>query len=203
MAILTVQPSAKDNFLYKFVPDTNRGTDTYLYMYDLHTHLARPVLEFDIPELSAGATLVSAYLQLYYYNYAVNDPVGRTVWAYKLSRTDWVELQSTWNIYKTGSNWTAPGGDYVTSNPSGGSIVMPSGYGWVSWNVLDIVQDAYDGSIPAEFLVRYADEAPGSYSAVRFYSKEYTDDITLRPKLIINYQLADGDLIGIGVIRKS
>ncbi|GAH07096.1 unnamed protein product, partial [marine sediment metagenome] len=111
-----------------------------------------------------------------------------TVWAYKLTRTDWVELEATWNIYKTASNWTAPGGDYVTSSPVGGSIVFPAGFGWMTWNVLAIVQDAYGGSIPAEFLVKFETEGLASGgSQPAFHSKNFTDDTDLQPKLVIDY----------------
>ncbi|GAI55677.1 unnamed protein product, partial [marine sediment metagenome] len=101
--------------------------------------------------------------------------------------TDWVETQATWLIYKTGSNWTAAGGDYVTSSPSGGSAIVPTPPGWMSWDVLAIVQDAYDGSNPAEFLVRFETEEDALGWNCDFYSNKYTGDTSLCPKLVIEY----------------
>lgn len=189
---LTVQPSAKDTFLSQGAPTTNYGSLTCLFMKNEVNLPLRPILEFDISELPAGATLISASLELYYYLYADNDPVGLTVWAYKLTRTDWVELQATWNNYKTATPWTSAGGDYVTSAPSGGSTTFPAGYGWMTWNVLAIVQDAFDGEISAEFLVKFAaeDKALGDRSRPYLYSNDYTDNLTLRPKLVIEYEVA-------------
>lgn len=206
---LTIQPSAKDTYLAEPSPTSNYGADEYLYLADSIGYTRRPILEFDISELPVGATLTSAVLQLYYYTYSGDNPTGKTVWAYKLTRTDWVELEATWNIYKTGSNWTTSGGDYVTSGPSGGSTTFPAGYDWLAWSVLDIVQDAYDGSVAAEFLVKFETEQLASgWSGLSFRSTDYTTDPTKQPKLVIDYAVAptsvtDGDLIGIGIIRKS
>lgn len=183
---LTVQPSAKDTYISENEPDTNFGGLDYVQTYDRTARARRPILEFDISELPAEATLTSASLQLYYYVY-YQSPEGRTVWAYKLTRTDWVELEATWNDYKTDTPWTSAGGDYVTSNPAGGSTVFPHDYGWMSWDVLAIVQDAYNSSNPAEFLVKNETEGLADYAQARFYSREYTGDTSLCPKLVIDY----------------
>ena len=185
----TVQPGAKDTYLNGNAKTTNYGTATYLYILNRSSRAMRPIVEFNITGIPAGATLNSASLQLYYYNYANTNPSGKTVWAYKQTHTDWVENQATWNIYRTGSNWTTAGGDYVTSNPSGGSTTFPaSKLAWMSWDVLAIVQDAYANSIPAEFLIKFETEGlSANYSRGYFYSNNYTTDITLRPQLIITY----------------
>lgn len=186
---LTVQPSAKDTHIRSSLATTNYGSDTGLTIFDRSSDKIRAILEFSLSGLYVGATINSASLQLYYYGYYNNDPVGKTVWAYKLTRTDWVEAEATWNIYKTDSNWTAAGGDYVTSAPSGGSVAVPASYGWTAFDVLAIVQDAYAAAVSAEFLAKFADEtiSDALSAAVYWYSKEYTGDTSLRPKLVIDY----------------
>ncbi len=117
---LTVQPSAKDNVLSEISPTTNYGSLTQINVrqsYGAHGSINRSIAEFDISSLPGSITISAATLGLYYYSFSddpgfYTDPIGKTVWAYKLTRTDWVELESTWNIYKTGSNWTTPGGDF-------------------------------------------------------------------------------------------
>lgn len=188
---LTVQPSTKDNYLNEGSANTNYGTSISIGVRDQLNITYRCPIEFDISAIPAGQQIDVATLQLYYVDYSANgyiDPVGKTVWAYKLSRTDWVEDESTWNIYKTGSNWTAAGGDYVTSSPSGGSTVFPAGYGWMSWNVLAIVRDAYPAAV-VEFLVKLATEGLSSnYSRAWWRSNDFAPyDPTLCPKLYIEY----------------
>ncbi|MBA7586965.1 hypothetical protein ES708_28972 [subsurface metagenome] len=186
---LTVQPSAKDAMIHEGAPTNNYGGTNNVQVYDYPENSIRSLLEFDISGLPA-ATLDAASLQLYFYQWYDYDPVGKTVWAYKLTRTNWVELEATWDIYKTGSSWTTAGGDYVTANPAGGSTTFPADkLAWMTWNVLAIVQDAYDGSIAAEFLLKYETEQvpkPG-YSECLWHSKDYTGDDSLRPKLVIDY----------------
>jgi len=185
---LIVQPSAKDTFIRSDNPTTNYGTDILLKTYDRDTLTIRPLLEFDISGLPADQTLLSATLELYYVEISGTDPVGKTIWAYKQSHPDWVEAEATYNIYKTGSNWTNPGGDYVTSDPAGGSTTFPADYGWMSWDILDICQDAYDSSIAVEILLRFETEGLSSeYSGGYFYSNNYSTAY-YRPKLTIEYE---------------
>jgi len=188
MAILTIQPSSKDTFIRENWPTTNFGSETYLQLTDKIDVVRRCLLEFDISTLPSGESINSITLMLYYYSYSGDDPDGIQVKAYKLIRNDWVELQATWEIYKTGSDWTADGGDYVTSDPAGATLVMPGSYGWVSFNVKAIVDDAVanEWSV-AEFLIRLASEDVDDYS-ILFYSNNYTGDTSLCPKLVIDYE---------------
>jgi len=188
---LVVQPSSKDTYFRLSYPDNNYGGLAYLTINDDWDNVYRGILEFDISGLPSGATLDSASFQLYYGSKSGTDPSGKTVWAYKLTRTDWVESEATWNSYKSGSAWTDAGGDYVTSSPSGGSTTFPASYGWVAWNVLAIVQDAYDNTNPAEFLVKFEDETLTSgYGYATLYPREYTTDPDLQPTLVIEYEVA-------------
>jgi len=191
--ILVVQPTVKDAYISHGSPNSNFGNYVWIECYDYINSVTRSLLEFDISELPADATITSASLQLYYYFGQFHDPVGKTIWVYKQTHTDWVELEVDWYDYKGTTDWTAFGGDYVTSSPAGDSIVVPADYGWMSWNVLAIVQDAYNNTIPAEFLLKYEDETvtgDEDYAASWFHSKEYTDDTDLQPKLTIGYTAA-------------
>lgn len=193
---LTVQPNTKDTYILENVPTLNFGSYVDIIVRDEVDKTGRSILEFDISGLPGEAILSAASLQLRYCNYQHTNPSGKTVWAYKLTRTDWVELEATWNIYKTGSNWTATGGDYVTSDPSGGSITFPADCAWMIWNVLAIVQDAYDGSIAAEFLIKFETEDLASgYSLVYFHSNNYTVITDLCPKLVIDYTAVEAPTV--------
>lgn len=185
---VTKQPSDADNCLNETAPNQNYGTLTYIMLGSYENLRRRGIDKFDFSaDIPAGATINSATFSLYYYGNYV-DPVGRTYWAYKLTRTDWTELGSTWNKYDGTNNWTTAGGDYVTSDPAGGSAVVPATFGWMNWDVQAIVQDAVDnvGRV-AHFLIRDETEGAGANFISYFYSKEYTTDTSLRPKLYIDY----------------
>lgn len=177
--------ATKDSYGRVNSPTSNYGTATDLRVSQ-GGEKARSWFEFDISAIPAGQVITSATLSLYYSSYIGTNPSGQTVWAYKLIRIDWVESEVTWNIYKTGSSWTTAGGDYVTSDPSGGSTTFPgAGGAWLTWNVTDIVQDAYDSEDSVEILIRYNDESPTSYARAFLNSKENASN---KPKLTVVYE---------------
>jgi hypothetical protein len=188
---LVVQPGAKDATLNHQFPTSNAGTSSPIQIADRSSLQLRGIFEFDISALPAGQNLTSATFGLYYYSYGTNNPSGKSISVFKLTRTDWVEAECTWNIYKTGSNWSTAGGDYDSDGtPASGNTTFPSSYGWMSWNVLAICQDAYSNSLSAELLQRFDNEAAASFSYASFYSREYSTDTTKRPKLTIEYEAA-------------
>ncbi len=186
MPTLTIQPSDIDTYLNSGDPPGNYGGVTYLKVYAQADEISRSILKFDFSALPDGAFISAATLSLYYYSNNALDPVGRIYWAYEVVQTEFVELEATWNRYKIDNNWTAPGGDYTITN--GASIVMPAGYGWVSWNVLALVQHFQSVHAEIAYLL-IKDETEAANREARFYSNNYVDDTTLCPKLIIAYAL--------------
>ena len=180
--------ASKDVSPYQGSPTSNFGATTTMYIRDRDGNKGgRIFCGFDLSGVPEGAEVTSATLSLYRYGWG-DSGEGRTLWAYKLTRTDWVEAEATWNIYKTGSDWTTPGGDYVTSDPAGGSFVIGADAAeWMNFDVKAIVEDAIDNESNAEFLVRYAVENRADHAMLYVYSKEYADDTSLRPKLVIEY----------------
>ena len=184
-ATYTKQPSAKDNHFYQGRPDENNGDITYLWFRRVAGTETWDILNFNISDLPAGAVISSAKLYLYYYDISDADPVGESVDAYKITRDNWTELGSTWNKYDGTNNWTTPGGDYVTSNPAGGNTTFPASFGWMSWEIKAIVEDAIanvGSSVNVIVKGTTTDTAGAS-----FYSNNYTTDTSLRPKLVIEY----------------
>ena len=65
---------------------------------------------------------------------------------------------------------------------------------WAEWDVTDLAQrwvgtDAYAGAPQLNAGVQMTCSNPGSGSGGRFYSREWPDDPTLRPMLIIEYEV--------------
>lgn len=186
-------PSTKDNFLGED-QDINHGTETFIALNNGPFGAYRPILGFDISTLSNALLIEEARMKIYYYTEANDDPSGLTVWAYKLTRDDWHEEQSSWNSYKTGSSWSSAGGDYVTSNPSGDSQDMPAamGHRWMEFDVKDIVQDAIDNELThVNILVKFADEDDPADHTPSFYSNNEETQTAKRPRLDIYYKTAN------------
>lgn len=186
MPTLTIQPCDLDAMLWEEYPDTPRGDYHYIQIRPYGSQLKRGLLKFDFSALPVGAVISAATLSLYFY-LEVNNAQGRTCWAYELTQGEWVELEATWNSYKTGSAWAAAGGDYTTVN--GASALVPADYGWMDWNVLALVQHFQtEHAEIAHFLLKDGSE-DSSVFTYEFHSREEgVESPTTTPKLVIQYE---------------
>jgi hypothetical protein len=196
MSLLTIQPSTIDNMLVENVPDNNLGAGAAISIYSSSAANRRIIIQFDFSALPAGSSITAATLELYYGTYITNDPVGRLLWANELTETGWTETKSTWNAaYDAdldGVNdagdifWATPGGDFITTDRA--SCVVPAAFGWLSWNVLALVTH-FQGNHNkiANFLIHDGTEGSATQYVVYCFSREYTTDTTLCPKLVITY----------------
>jgi len=145
----------------------------------------KSLLAFNFSALvPAGATITVATLKLNCYTYAAS----RTLTVQRLLRTDWVEMQSTWNIFKTSSNWGTAGAlnattDFTTTDAATTSL---TGTGWLNWDVTNQVKTAFAsvGGI-AHFVLSESGGADGVVN--QYHAREYTTNTALRPQLYIEY----------------
>ncbi len=188
---LTVQPSAADTFMRDGASSNNNfGTQTSIWLKkSIVCYNRRGILGFDFTALDDSAVIESAYLDLYYFDNSIGvNPVGETVEVNRVTQTDWVEGEATWNNYKSATPWTTAGGDYTVTDQA--TAVMPAAYGWVRWTVTDQVKYAQSNTSEiANLLVKFVSSASSNVGA-RFYTKEFTTDQSKQPKLIINYSRA-------------
>jgi hypothetical protein len=89
-----------DTYISSYDPTVNYATDQDLAMWlgDSFGSL----IKFNLSTVPAGATVSSATLGLYAYEFTANGG-GDTVYVYRLLR-DWVDTQANWSVYKTGSS---------------------------------------------------------------------------------------------------
>jgi len=184
----------------------------------------RSLLSFDLSSLPEDANLItSATLGLYYFNYSGSsghsDPVGRTIDVHALTRS-WTELGSTWQARDDYDQpaplyWDSYLGGVPAYNPGGGdpnaaietSAVVPAVFGWMTWDVTDLVSDWVDGLDNLGLILKDSDEiesSPGgkiSYMT-RFRSAEFSDTPSLRPYLEVGYvpEPTTAALVGIGLL---
>jgi uncharacterized repeat protein (TIGR01451 family) len=181
--------ATKDTRLIQQAPTTTFGTESIIAIQKWNgSNTQHALLEFDVSDLS-GATITSAQLQLYYFGQGPSgvNPAGLSASVYKLTRTNWAESFATWITYDGYVSWTTPGGDYTTSSPSGGSATFGA-FGWMTWDITAIVQDAAsNASGKVELLVKFTTETVGTNYAPVFYSRNY-GDANLVPRLLVSTQ---------------
>ncbi len=188
----TVQPCDIDSHMSSGNPTTNYGDAIRLDFLDQSTNTQRPLMKFDFAaEVPSNATITLARTSLRYIEFLNNDPNGRELQCCKLTRNDWIELEATWNIYKTGSNWTTAGGDYVTTNPAMVTATCPAAFGWIDFTTTAIFQDAQlNTNQIANLLFKYTNEAHASPGWLRCASSENATTAN-RPKTYIEYTLPE------------
>lgn len=184
----TIQPSNQDTFINGAFPGLNYGGGAELIVRAASaTESYRVLVQFDLSSIPSGATVTSATLKLYYYEWGTADPVGRTIWGYRLTQS-WTEMGASWLQYDGTNSWSSSGGDYTLDG--GSSATVPSSYGWMTWTVTDIVKAWIEDSEPnCGFLIKDATETSTPWCATEFYSRDTTnpDHTELQPILEITY----------------
>jgi len=181
-------------------PDATAGKDTYLRsgnranrnyggsnMIHVERNRRNGLVEFDLSTIPAGATLVSATLELFLENdgnNAVQIDVHRVTQA-------WVEGTktgngnadgATWNDYDGSNPWASSGGDFDPAVVA--STIVPTGNNtWHQWDITALVSDWLNNTVPNNGILL---EQVGPRDRVQFASSE-NGNATLNPKLTITY----------------
>jgi len=130
-------------------PDTNLHTwSCGIFHFGAKGDLRRAIMAFDLASapvvgspLVGGEIITDAYLEGECTS--IFGAGGHSAFVARITRDDWVETEGTWNVYKTGSNWTTPGGDYDTVTPPSVSFTTPTALGAYSIpGLLGFVTDA-------------------------------------------------------------
>jgi hypothetical protein len=111
----TTIKSTKDSYLKSSSSaDNNYGSAKLLCNYKDNPDISsayRSLISIPLSNIENGEVFKLKLYPYYYQNISLVP--GTIIRVYKLTRSDWVETEVTWNIYKTGSPWTTAGGDYV------------------------------------------------------------------------------------------
>ena len=148
---VTLHPMADTRILSLF-PTSNFGLDI-LATYNAAGNEQRSLLQFDLAQVPAHATIHSAVLRLYGIPFA-GSTTATSISAYRVAR-DWQELQATWMVAVTGQAWVHPGGDLLGSD--GAYLGSPYGtwsgdqsptYRWYEVDVTTLVNEQVQGLQP-------------------------------------------------------
>lgn len=183
---VTLAPTADTDIDYD-IPTTNFGSQPDLYLskgYEAH-----PLLQFDLSGISAGRTVKSATLRLYFNTLQVNAKSASkttknlTLNVHALTKS-WKELEATWKIRLTGTNWTTQGGDYRSTSVTSMALAKNSTPGvWLEFDVTPLVQEWVDGVTANNGLIL---ETPtSSTEELIFASREGASN---PPELVVTYK---------------
>ncbi|MGQ9567272.1 MAG: DNRLRE domain-containing protein [Anaerolineae bacterium] len=172
-----------DTFLSSWNPTRNYAGADYLGVRSLGVMGA--LVRFDVSQVPADATVVSATLSVYV-RYRSN---GNWMWleAYDVYR-DWVDAQATWYQARTGVNWGQPGcGD--TSTDRAGTptdrAYMQADKTWYTLDITPLVQRWVQNAATNRGVFLWGNS---SGSVEYDISSAEAEDPALRPKLTIAYR---------------
>jgi len=177
-------------------PDNTAGLDVYIDSsnsttnYDFLDYFrvdsksladkgVRILIKFDVSSIPSNALIISAILTL-----VLKDVSGSNTLNLHEATTDWVESQATWNIAKTGTNWTAIGGDF--------SAEVVASQVFSESNFEQSVQSSVEAWVAGTrtnygWLGKVLDEVSGNTNW-RFHTSNHATE-TNRPKLEVVYKV--------------
>jgi hypothetical protein len=197
----TFQPSLFDNHMFDGEPQSNystatvRGIGSYL---EGSGYRVRGLFIWDFTPIYPTETCLSATMSLWVYSNYLSS--GSDLWnVYRLKR-DWMNAQSCWNNYTSGSAWetagatggsdidiTELGSVYISASATAGTEIQ------ISLNTAE-VQKMYDGTYPNYgFLIKATSEYTDINNYVGIYSNNYATT-SKTPKLYLYTQASGSEV---------
>ena len=177
---------AADSYIGADQPDANHGGEETMVVRS--GGQARMLVRFDFSALPADAMVESARLELYAdggYG-LLESPLA--IAAYNLRRS-WPEPEVTWNAAAAGRPWGVPGADDIVTDRSGVSVATATVTAlgaWVLWDITNAAQ-GWIADPGANRGLLFVANAAGA-SEIRFFSRSYSGDVALRPKLTVVFK---------------
>jgi hypothetical protein len=175
--------ASKDIYIDENHPDTIMDNKSGLYVGRSTTDRAeRALLHFSMSGLPTDAIITQAKLKLYL---SYSDSNSETIWAYRLTQTEWDESSVTWNNYTTNQAWNNPGGDYTTTNETSSSVGTTMGQ-WYEWDVKTIAVYAFNNlEKQVHLLLKYKNENETGSKNIKVFNS--IDQAPNKPKLEVTY----------------
>ena len=185
----------QDTWISPDYPTSNFSADTTAWLW--YSTPDRQLHKMDLSSIPSGASVNSATVSIY-----ANNAYSSTTYV-DLFRciTSWNVSQVTYNNRLTGTAWGAPGllmGTDFDGSPIGGSGEITAA-GWANIDATRLVRSWVSGAYANEGAVLYVvtNNTVPAGGHINTYTSDYTADITLRPKLVVNYTASGGSPVTI------
>jgi len=177
----------RDNYMYYYYLDTNYGTATDLVVFgDGYRSLLKfAVFESEGGPVPDGSVIISAALKLYKYGSYPSE-----LSAFEVLKA-WEELESTPRRASNLEEWAVtscrgPGEDHAVERVGWGQLSYTAGQ-WLTLDVTRSLSRWGSGLLPNNGWVLHDWYPYDTQNPRHYYSRHYTGDTTLRPKLEIIY----------------
>jgi len=177
----------RDNYMYYYYLDTNYGTATDLVVFgDGYRSLLKfAVFESEGGPVPDGSVIISAALKLYKYGSYPSE-----LSAFEVLKA-WEELESTPRRASNLEEWAVtscrgPGEDHAVERVAWGQLSYTAGQ-WLTLDVTRSLSRWGSGLLPNNGWVLHDWYPYDTQNPRHYYSRHYTGDTTLRPKLEIIY----------------
>jgi len=209
--ITVLQPYAaigRDTTIESYQPAWNRGAAIWLVAGDFSISdwgTARSLLRYDLSWIPPSATIQSANMSLYQMSQGSTGAV--TLDVHEVTVHDWTEGTGTGSATGDGATWatgalpwSAAGGDFNPA-PAGSAIAPNSTAAWVNWDIRALAQSWVSGTPNYGVIVKQNAENPVVDDYKTYYSSDYLENRSLRPKLVIEWFGSEATPPNIGEIR--
>jgi hypothetical protein len=154
-----------EELLYEGLPTTVMGYQAELVTGRNGAWIHRCPIRFVMPTISGTITQVILYQKVL----GVTGTPGNAR-VHQLLRTDWVEGQATWNIYKTSNNWSTAGAAGAGTDYSStviDEVAVPSTGNWQALYLMGGTSDnplALTSGQTIDLIIRNATESGTNYT---------------------------------------
>jgi RHS repeat-associated protein len=201
---LQLGPESNGTYLQSMTGDPNcgnYGADDYLMIGDdtdswtpATNWIYRPLLQFDLRDVPANATVSNATLSLHTdlmppaQTVTVNVHRVTSLWKEGGGLGECGVDGANWNDTQSGVKWKTAGGDYDSTVVASKVHTANDVEGWDDFNVASAVQKWVSADAPnLGLLLKFASETPVPVNWFAYASDDYTYDPTWRPKLTLTY----------------
>ena len=175
-----------DTYISNYMSNTVKGSDSQLYIGNIYwqgvwNDLVRSMLKFNITSLTNINTeidVIDSSLNLYIYTNTFENGDNEIIEVYEYNNFTWTEEQLTWNGFVTSNI-----GSMLDTN----NTIQNQNSLWLNFNVSTWTNHTIENDYNNVSFFVNVTETTDTEDYIKFYSKEYTTDITKRPYLNITY----------------